>query len=183
MNSTFQQRLARTSKALARRLVAEFCAAVPVVLFFFTGFLLVFLLFKLFVAQYSIEFSAFSKAIIGAAILGKVILIMEWVYSGRHLDEYPRAVAVLYKTFIYGVAGLAVVIADRVIEGYREAGSLREGVALMIARAQLERALGTVLLVSSLTCAYLVLLEINRAMGEGALFRLFFRRPVDTRKA
>jgi hypothetical protein len=34
----------------------------PVVLFFFVAFGLIFLLFKLFASQYSIEFSAFSKA-------------------------------------------------------------------------------------------------------------------------
>lgn len=57
MNVSFQDRVraapAATAK-LATELVRELA---PKVLFFFSAFILIFLLFKLFVAQYSIEFS------------------------------------------------------------------------------------------------------------------------------
>jgi hypothetical protein len=161
----------------------EFREFAAVVLFFFIGFMLIFVLFKLFVSQYSIEFYAFSKAAIGALILGKVVLVMDRLKFVRGFDSYPRAVAVVYKTFVYGLAVIAVGIAERLIHAYREAGNLREAVHLVIASANLNRFLAVVLLISLIVCAYFVMLEINRAMGEGALFRLFFKRPSDNPKA
>ena len=41
----------------------------------------------------------------------------------------------------------------------------------------LDRFLGCVLLISLLVSAYLTMEEITRTMGEGALFRLFFKTP------
>jgi len=48
---------------------------------------------------------------------------------------------------------------------------------MVIANANLDRFLGCVLLISLLVSAYLTMEEISRAMGEGALFRLFFKSP------
>lgn len=149
------------------------------VLFFFVGFMLIFVLFKLFVSQYSIEFYAFSRAAIGALILGKVVLVMDRLKFGRGFDSYPRAVAVVYKTFVYGLAVIAVGLVERLIDAYRQAGNLRKAVQLVIARANLNRFFAVVLLISLIICAYFVMLEINRAMGEGALFRLFFKPASD----
>jgi hypothetical protein len=151
----------------------------PSVLFFFIALMLILLLFKLFVAQYSIEFYAFGKAAVGALILGKVVLLMEWAESGRRFSSYPRAVVVAGKTLVYGLVVIALGGGERIIHAVREAGGLREGLALLIANARLDRFLGLVLLVSVVVAVYLVMQEIDRAMGKGALFRLFFRRPVE----
>jgi hypothetical protein len=165
------------------RLGREFRQFAAVVLFFFIGFMLIFVLFKLFVSQYSIEFYAFSKAAIGALILGKVVVTMDHLKFGRGFDSSPRAVAVVYKTFVYGLAVVAAAIVERLIHAYREAGHLREAAHLVIASANLNRFLAVVLLIILMVCAYFVMLEINRAMGEGALFRLFFKRPSDNSTA
>ena len=180
MTSTFQQRLTTASAAVARRLAGVFLEMAPAVLFFFIAFLLIFVMFKLFVSQYSIEFTAFTKAAVGALILGKVIPLLDWVQSGYSFDTHRRAVVIACKTFIYGLAVIVLGIGERIIRGSRETGSLREGVALVIANANLDRFLGLVLLVSMIVSAYLVMQEIDRAMGEGALFKLFFKPPAAT---
>ena len=58
---------------------------------------------------------------------------------------------------------------------------MRDGVKLVIANANLDRFLGCVLLISLIVSAYLVMEEIDRAMGKEALHRLFFERPAATR--
>jgi predicted membrane metal-binding protein len=70
----------------------------PVVLFFFIAFGLIGLLYKLFVSQFSIEFSAFGKAAIAALIVGKVVMLLDWAQTGQsprrshHLqDDHLRA--------------------------------------------------------------------------------------------
>ena len=47
----------------------------------------------------------------------------------------------------------------------------------LIANVNVDRFLGLVLLISMVVFVYLLMQEIERAMGKGALFRLLFKRP------
>jgi hypothetical protein len=153
----------------------------PIVLYFFAAFLLIFVMFKLFASQYSIEFSAATKAAVAALILGKVIPTLEWAQSRYRFKTHRRAVVVACKTFIYGLIVGVLVIGEKIFHGVRETGSFHGGVGLVIANANLDRSLGIVLLLSLVVGSYLVLQEIYRAMGKGALFKLFFALPSDNR--
>jgi fumarate reductase subunit D len=170
---------ASAAATIVRLFTAAFREIAPAVLFFFTAFGFVFVLFKLFVSQYSIEFSAFSRAAIGALILGKVIPLLDWAQSGYNFDSHRRAVVIAGKTFVYGLAVIALGIGDRIFDAYRKAGTLRSGLDLVLANANLDHFLGLVLLISIILAMYLVMQEINRAMGEGALFRLLFKLPAE----
>jgi hypothetical protein len=178
MGRTFRER-ASTVLAAIKGLVREMA---PVVLYFFLAFLLIFLMFKLFASQYSIEFSAVTKAAVAALILGKVVPTLEWAQSRYRFNTHRRAVVVACKTFIYGVIVGVLVIGEKVFHGVRETGSFHVGVSLVIANANLDRSLGIVLLLSLVVGSYLVLQEIYRAMGKGTLFRLFFALPSDNSK-
>jgi hypothetical protein len=48
---------------------------------------------------------------------------------------------------------------------------------MAIAAVSLDRFLGLVILISMMVFVYLVLQEIERAMGKGALYRLLFKLP------
>jgi fumarate reductase subunit D len=177
INRIYQQRLSHGATAVARWTAGEFLEILPAVLFFFIALMVILAMLKLFISQYSIEFYAFSRAAIGALILGKVILLMDWAESKRHASAYPRAVVIAFKTFIYGLAVITLGIGERIIHSYRQAGDLRRAITMVIANANLDRFLGCVLLISLLVSAYLTLEEISRAMGKGALFRLLFKPP------
>jgi fumarate reductase subunit D len=177
MNRTYQQRLSQGAVAIARWTATEFLEILPAVLFFFIGLMVILAMLKLFISQYSIEFYAFSRAAIGALILGKVILLMDWAESGRRASAYPRAVVIACKTLIYGLAVITLGIGERIFHSYRRVGDLRDAVGIVIANANLDRFLGCVLLISLLVSAYLTMEEISRAMGKGVLFRLFFKPP------
>ncbi len=166
-----------TLQSIKRRLVNLFFEMAPTVLFFFVAFFLIGVMFKLFVSQYLIEFSAFAKAAVAALILGKVILLLDWAQSGYNFDSYRRIVVIACKTFVYALAVIALGIGDRILKAAREAHSLSEGVDALIANANLDRFLGLVLLISMVVFVYLLTQEIERAMGKGALSRLLFKRP------
>ena len=150
----------------------------PVVLFFFIAFMLIGVLFKLFVSQYEIEFSAFAKAAVAALIIGKVVALMDLAESRYAADRsHRRIVVVAAKTVLYALVVIVLGIGEKIFHAYREAGSLREAVTNLIADANFDRFLGLVLLISVVVFVYLVMQEIERAMGQGALFRLLFKRP------
>lgn len=184
MNRTYQQRLSNGSAAVGRWVAGEFREILPAVLFFFIALMVILALLKLFISQYSIEFYAFSRAAVGALILGKVVLLMDWAESGRRVSTYPRIVVIACKTLIYGLVVIALGIGERIFHSYRRTGDLREAAGLVIANANLDRFLGCVLLISFVVFAYLAMEEISRAMGKGALFTLFFEtRSTDSQAA
>ena len=103
MNRTFRGRLSTVSASIEGGVLGLMREMVPVVLFFFIAFLLIFVMFKLFVSQYEIEFSAFTRAAIAALILGKVIPLLDWAQSGYRFETHRRVVVIACKTFIYGL--------------------------------------------------------------------------------
>ena len=109
----------------------EFVAAWPVFLFFLVGFLLLFLLIKLALANFSIEVTALPKAVVGALFAAKAALILDETPLARRLERYRRIVAVAVKTFLYGsitAAGLYRTNAGRVTSGaqFQRGSPIRE---------------------------------------------------------
>lgn len=150
----------------------------PPVLFFFVAFLLMGLMFKLFVSRYQIEFPAFAKAAIAALIIGKVIALMDLAESRYAPDRsHRRIVVVAAKTLLYALVVIVLGIGEKIFHAYREAGSLGEAVSNLIANENVDRFLGLVLLVGVVVFVYLAMQEVDQAMGEGAMYRLFFERP------
>jgi len=149
----------------------------PKVLFFFGAFMFLFLLFKLFVAQYSIEFSAFTRAAVAALVLGKLIPILDWAQSGYRFETHRRIVVIVGKTLVYALAVIVFWIGERLLEAFRKQGSMSAAVDFMIANTNVQRFFGLVLLISLVVGTYLTMQEIDRAMGEGSLSRLLFERP------
>jgi|SRR5271170_6353946 len=176
MNST-QHHPRATSTHRLIHLVRELA---PVILFFFAAFLLIFLIFKLFGKEYSIEFSAVSKAAVAALVLGKLIPLLDWAQSGYRFNAYRPVVVVACKTLIYALVVILLGICEKIFHAARQTGSLQGGIDLVIAHANLDRFLGIVLLISLVVGSYLVLQEVDRAMGKGMLLKLFFERPRDS---
>ncbi len=95
------------------------------------------MLFKLFVSQYSIEFSAFSKAAVAVLILGKVIPLLDWAQSGYRFGTHRRAVVIGCKTFMYRLVVIALGIGEKIFHSVREAGSFQDGISHVIANSNL----------------------------------------------
>jgi hypothetical protein len=179
MNASFAEWFRSAPMAVGTLAAELFREMAPKVLFFFGAFGLLFLLFKLFVAQYSIEYSAFAKAAVAALILGKVVPLLDWAQSGYRFESHRRIVVIAGKTVIYAMVVIVLGIGERMLETYRTKGSLAAAVDFMIANRNGHRFLGLALLISLVVSAYLTLQEIDRAMGEGSIYRLLFQRPAD----
>ncbi|MGO9931246.1 MAG: hypothetical protein ACLPV8_05475 [Steroidobacteraceae bacterium] len=133
---------------------------------------------KLFGEKYAIEFSALSKAAVAALIIGKIIAILDWAQSGRRFDTHRPIVVIICKTLIYGLVVFVLGIAEKIFHESRAAGSLRGGIHGLIVNANLDRSFGIISLITSVIGSYLLLQEIDRAMGKGALLTLLFSRPI-----
>jgi hypothetical protein len=171
--SAVPQSIAATGKWLHR----EFVAARPVFIFFLVAFLLQLLIIKLAVAQFSVPISAFSKAVVGALLAAKAVLLLDETPIGRRLEHYRKIVAVAVKTVLYGFGTLLLGYLERFLEALHRDASLDGAVRDMIDQANIYRFFAWVLGVTVIFAIYFALAEINEHMGKGALWSLFFERP------
>jgi len=169
--------LPRGIDRVGRFLRKEFDAAWPVFLFFLAGFLILLLLIKLALAQFSIEITALSKAVVGALIAAKAALVLDETPLARRLESYPPILAVAVKTFFYGVVSLLMGYLERLLEAFHKVHEFRGAIEYVIDHANHNRLLAWALGISIVFALYFALLEISKSMGEGALARLFFQSP------
>jgi len=175
-----RQRLTAVPLTVGRRLTGLFWEMLPPVLFFFIALMLIAVVLKLLALQYSIRFYAFSRAAIGALVLGKIVLLMEMAERKRKASSYPRAIVVAFKTALYAMAVVLFEFGERIVRAWYERDSLREGLAIVKANAHLDHFLALLILGCMVIAVYLATEEISHAMGEGALTRLFLKRPNTT---
>jgi hypothetical protein len=164
---------------IGRVAAALFREMAPKILFFFIAFMILFVLYKLFVAQYSITYTAFTRAAVAALILGKVVPLLDWAQSGYRFDTHRRIVVIAGKTLIYALVVIALGTGERMFEAYRTVRTVQGALKAEEAQANLSHFLGLVLLISLVVGGYLTLQAIDEALGKGTLFRILFGRPQD----
>ncbi|HEV3109032.1 MAG TPA: hypothetical protein VGY99_00950 [Candidatus Binataceae bacterium] len=160
-----------------RWLRKEFVAILPVFLFFLVGFLLLITLIKLTLAQFSVEITVLSNAVIGALLAAKAALVLDETPLARSLEHTPRIIAVAVKVFFYGVASLLLLSVERVLEALPKSHNFDAALRYAFEHATRYRALSWALGISIVFALYFVFLEINERLGEGELWRLFFESP------
>jgi hypothetical protein len=159
------------------RLKGLFWEMVPPVSFFFIAMILISAVVKLLALQYSIHFYAFARAGIGALVLGKVVLLMEMAEGKTGKSRQPRAIVVAFKTFLYAVGVFLFEFGERLARAWYHTGTLHDGLATVKTESNLDHFIALLILVCTIVAMYLAMEEVSRAMGEGELTRLFFKRP------
>ncbi|HTO69455.1 MAG TPA: hypothetical protein VMR31_06305 [Myxococcota bacterium] len=123
---------------------------------------------KLFVKQYSVEYSAFSRAAVAAPILGKVVPLLDWANAPCAFGRPRRIVSVCVKTIVYALVVIVLGTAERLVDAYLHEGSIAAAFRYVAAHAELDRFLGLVILLSLVVAAYLTIQELDGALGKGA---------------
>jgi len=175
--------LSNAIAAVGRFLRREFVAAWPVFLFFLTGFLLLLLLVKLALAQFSIEMRPLSNAFVGALIAAKAALVLDETPLARSLERYRRIVAVAVKTVFYGLLSLLLGYLERFLEAFHKVHDFSEAIRNVVEHASHYRLLGWALGISIVFALYFAFFEISQRMGEGELARLFFESGATSKRS
>jgi len=155
---------------------AEARATRPIFLFFVTGFLLVLLIVKLALAQYSISVNALSRALLGAALAAKVVLILENTPLARPFGHWPRMVVIAFKSLVYGAGVILLGFLERMVEAQKHAATILLGLHTAMASLNLNRLLAIALGVTIVFAVYFTFSEINEFMGEDALREFLLKR-------
>ena len=147
-----------------------------VTLFFLSGFLLILGLFALMLQDYDIHFNACAKALFGALVLAKVVLILRGRAFMQVFSNQYGVVRVLYKTMIY-LAGVFVILTlERVVEAYEDVGGFLAALKHVVETPKIHHIMAVTLLVGILITAYNCWEELLREVGRERVVDAFFRK-------
>ncbi|WP_447965355.1 hypothetical protein [Nitrospira sp. Ecomares 2.1] len=149
-----------------------------VTLYFFFCFGIFLTLMKLMLEAYEIEFYAFSKSLVGALIVAKVVVLLGKTRAGTRFDaHHSLGAAALYRTLVYSSCTFLVLFAEKMFHAFRESGLL--GAAFMAVWEQKDFSLifAKVICIGLAFMGYFLYRGIERRLGEGTLRRIVFSSP------
>lgn len=152
----------------------EFLELLPPTIFFFIAIGLLMLTKRLILQQYGIGFSYFAAVLIGALIVGKVVLIADALPFINKFPEKSLIYNVVWKTIIYVLAAFLVRFAEHLVPLIIKYGSFREAIARVVDEIVWPHFWIIYLWLSVLLFVYCALRELIRAIGRDQVLRLFF---------
>jgi len=100
-----------------------------ITLYFPVCFVTLMVLKRLVLAEYDIEATGLSMALIGALVVAKVVVVLEHVPLGGWIDQRPAAVDVAARTLLYTLGVFIVMVLEKAFEARHEASGF--GAALV----------------------------------------------------
>jgi len=143
-------------------------------LYFLIGLVLILVLFKLLLNQYDIQLVALSKAVIGALICAKVVVLLKNRRIMRVFSDRPGYVTVLYKTIVYDVGLVVILLLEKTIERYGEAGSVGAALKQVFETRDIHHVLAVALMASMMFLFFNAMGELSSRLGEDKVRAAFF---------
>ena len=149
--------------------------ALPPTIFFFIGFNLILWTKRLILEDEGIEFSGFFIATAAALLVGKAVLVTDNLPFMRRFDGAPMIQPILFKSAIYWLCVLTVRLAEGLVHFLAAGGAMADFPAHLIEHFSWSRFLSTQVWLMVLFLVYVTTHELNTLIGDGELYRLFFR--------
>jgi len=151
--------------------LAQMKHVLPPTIFFFVGFNLILWTKRLILEEHGVEFSGFLAATLAALLVGKAVLVTDNLPFMRRFDGAPLIQPILFKSAIYWLCVFMVRLAEGLVH-FLAAGGLIADFPTP-SRALLLVSIQVWLMV--LFLVYVTTHELNMLIGDGELYRLFFR--------
>ncbi|HBP87281.1 MAG TPA: hypothetical protein PKK23_08575 [Nitrospirales bacterium] len=139
----------------------------------------VFLIFKkVMLATYEIEFYAFSTGVVGALVVGMIVVVLDKTRVGSRLEaNFLIGAAALCQTIIYSLFTFLVLLAEKMFGAYWENGAPGEAFMEIWIPKDGNVILAKTLCIGLAFMGYPLYRGIDRGLGDRALKRLVFSSP------
>lgn len=158
---------------LIHTLKHEFLEIIPPTVFFLVAFTLILATQRLILREYGIPLTGFGMAVIGALLVGKVVLIVDKLPFVNKFPDKPLLYNTLWKTFIYFLAALFVRYLEHVIKLSIREGSFVEGNRLLMDEIIWPHFWLIQMWLVVLFFVYCALRELVRAIGREKVVHMF----------
>jgi hypothetical protein len=129
-------------------------------------------------AEYSITYTNYWVGLIGALILGKVIMIGSIFRFGRWFEDKPLIVPTIYKAVIFSVFVLVFRVVEYAIKGLLHGDGLAAALVAFFAQKGMDEVLANLLVVLVALIPFFAVKELGRVLGRERIAALFFRNRV-----
>ena len=130
-------------------------------------------------AEYSITYTNYWVGLIGALILGKVIMIGSVFRLGRWFEDKPLIVPTIYKAFLFCVFVLVLRVVEYAIKGLLHGDRLAAALVEFFAQKGIDEVLANLLVVLVALIPFFAVKELGRVLGRERVAVLFFRNRVE----
>ena len=128
---------------------------------------------QLILAEYHIEFHGMSKALVGALVLSKVVLVLEHIPLGAWVRARPAWVDIMLRTALYAFGVLVVLLLEKAFEGRHEYGGFGPSLIAVFQHVDIYHVWTNVICLSGALLVYNALSVLRMNLGERGLLRLF----------
>lgn len=166
-------------------LLHEFHEVLPPTIFFFVGFNLILFSKRLLLADYVVQLSGFMLATTSALVVGKTVLIANMMPFLRRFDHAPLIQPVLFKTAVYTLLVFVARLLEALIHYLIQGGILGGGGFLhqLLGSFSWDHFIAVQMWIFVLFLIYVTASELDDMLGDGELFKIFFRRRSSELKA
>ncbi|HTR57382.1 MAG TPA: hypothetical protein VMM27_04330 [Casimicrobiaceae bacterium] len=130
-------------------------------------------------AEYNIIYSNYWLALIGALILGKVVMIGSVFRLGRWLEDKPLIVPTIYKTLVFWIFVVVLRVVEYAIKGVLHGDGLAAALDEFFAQKGIDEVLANSLAVLIALLPFFAVKELGRVLGRERIAALFFRKGIE----
>ena len=158
---------------LLEKLKHEFLLVLPPMIFFFFAFILLAITQRLIQHEYGLPLTGLGGAVIGALIIGKVVLIIDNLPFMNQFPDKPLLYNIAWKSSIYFLATFAVRYIEHVLPFLREYGDIMEANRQLIAKVVWPHFWIIQMWLAVLFFLYCSLRELVRVIGREKVIKIF----------
>ena len=128
---------------------------------------------KLILDEYHVAFVGWSKALLGALILSKVVLLMEPIPLGTWEKTRPAWAGIMVRTLLYSLGVLLVMLLEKGLDGRHESGGFVAALKALATHADIYHIWANTICMCGALFIYNTLDVIRENLGPGGLLRIF----------
>ncbi len=159
---------------LSEKLKEELLALLPPTLFFFVALHIVGLVRALLTQGTGLPVISSAQIAMGSLILGKAVLLADLLPAINRFPDRPLAYNVAWKTAIYFGIATFIHYLERLVDFWKETGSLAGANAKMLAQIVWPHFVGIQIVLLVLILNYCVVRELSRVVGSERMMSMFF---------
>jgi hypothetical protein len=160
---------------VGRRFVDAFREVLPPTLFFLFSFNLIVFTTNLLIHDYWFKLSGFLLATTTALIVGKAVLVANHIRLIERFRGAPLIQPILYKAVFYTLIVMVVRLVERFIHLAIDDSGFSAAFDVAVQDFTWRRFVAVQIWIFTCFLVYVTATELSRLLGEGQMFRLFFR--------
>ena len=132
----------------------------------------------LYLRDYNIEFNGISQALLGALVLSKVVILMEYITLGNRIQRQPAIVDATLRTILYTAGILIVIVLEKAFEKRHEAVGFIKAISYVFNDRDIYHVWATTIGSAVSIFIYNAFSVVQRVLGKNGLAKLFFSTPL-----